>query len=143
METVARGRIRKFFFSIWMAAAAATPLLGLGLILPGATANPLPTPAVLATPARITLPLNRRAGESYRGFLQRAEAFAGAGIQQTFTRDILVSEVIVTVVSNNLGVSVPLMDVQVTRSQWQATPVPSAWARYYDGSPTALELLER
>lgn len=99
--------------------------------------------AAQAHTVRVTLSLSRSVGESYETFLQRAEAFAGVGVQRTFLTDILATEAIITLVSENFGVSVPLMDVQVTRQQWQQNPSAPDWAEYYDGAPNALDLLER
>jgi len=47
--------------------------------------------------ARINVALNRETDESFRSFLRRAEAVARAAAQRSFDRDILVTDVAVTV----------------------------------------------
>lgn len=101
------------------------------------------SPAAAAFPMRIALSLNRLQGESYDAYLRRAEVFAGLGIQRTFLSDPLTSEVKITVINEGFGIAMPIMDVQVTRSQWRQNPDPQDWASYYDGAPTSLDLLEK
>ena len=87
---------------------------------------------------RVSLFVSRAEGESYNTFIRRAEAIARAGVQQSFDNDSLISEAVVTVVGENQGISVPIMEVQVTRSQWQERPDPQVWAVYYGSAPLLL-----
>jgi len=99
----------------------------------------LSTPqAVQAYTARVSLFLNRNPGERYEAFLRRAEAIARAGVQRSFDADLLTTEVIVVVVGENQGVSIPIMEIQVTRNEWRGRPDPQYWARYYETAPLLL-----
>lgn len=96
-------------------------------------------PSAQAYTARVTLFVTRNTAESYDTFLRQCEAIARAGIQRTFDADLLTSEVIVTIIGENQGLALPIMEVQVRREQWQSRPDPQYWARYYN---TASELLD-
>jgi hypothetical protein len=100
---------------------------------------------VLATPqaayaytARVSLFLYRDPGEDYENFLRRAELISRAGVQRALDADLLTTEVIVTVVGENQGISVPIMDIQVTRNEWRDRPDPQYWATYYDSAAALL-----
>jgi len=90
--------------------------------------------------ARVTLFIPRDPDQSYDTFLRQAEAIARAGIQRSFDADILTSEVILIVVGENQGLAIPVMEVQVTRNEWQERPDPQYWARYYNNASTLLDL---
>lgn len=87
----------------------------------------------------VNLFISRGPDETYGTFLRRAEAIARVGVQQSFDFDLLLSEVSVTVVGESQGISVPLMDVRVTRQQWQERPDPQYWAVYYGTAPMLLD----
>jgi hypothetical protein len=114
-------------------------LLGSGAIAAGAI---LSVPQVAhAYTARSTLLVPRNPDDaSYQAFLRQCEAMTRAAIQQTFDADLLVSEVVVTVVGDNKGIAVPVMEVQVTRGEWEARPDPQDWANYYDTASTLLDM---
>ena len=95
-------------------------------------------PAAYAYTVRVTLFLKRTSGESYDTFLRRAEAIARAGVQRSLDADLLTTEVIVTVVGENQGISIPIMDVQVTRNEWREYPDAQHWAQYYESAVTLL-----
>lgn len=88
--------------------------------------------------ARVSLFLYRSPGESYSSFLRRSEQVARAGVQRSLDADLLTTEVIVTVVGENQGISVPIMAVQVTRNQWRDRPDPQIWATYYSSAQLLL-----
>jgi len=90
--------------------------------------------------ARVTLFVPRDPDESYETFLRQSEAIARAGIQRSFDADILTSEVILTIIGENQGLAIPVMEVQVTREEWQERPDPQYWARYYNNASTLLDL---
>jgi hypothetical protein len=96
--------------------------------------------AAQAYTTRATLFVPRDPAESYDAFLRQSEAVARAGIQRSFDADLLVSEVIVTIVGDNQGIAVPVMEVQVTRSEWQQRPDPQYWAEYYNNASILLDL---
>ncbi|MGF1458815.1 MAG: hypothetical protein ACFBSG_07290 [Leptolyngbyaceae cyanobacterium] len=100
----------------------------------------LTLPAVVqAYTARVVLFVPRAPGESYDTFLRQCEAIARAGVQRSFDADILTSEVVVTIVGENQGLAIPVMEVEVTREEWELSPDPVVWARYYNNASTLLE----
>ncbi|MEL7316796.1 MAG: hypothetical protein AAFN08_17935 [Cyanobacteria bacterium J06559_3] len=111
--------------------------LGLGsaiVLSPG-----LNTPAAAQiNNSRVSLFVFRAEGETYSTFLRRAEALARTGVQQTFDNDSLISEAVVTIIGENQGISVPIMEVTVTRNEWQERPDPQYWAVYYRTAPMLL-----
>ena len=106
-----------------------------------ALATVLSTPQVAhAYPSQVTLFVPRNPAESYDTFLRQSEAIARAGIQRSFDADPLVTEVILTIVGDNQGIAVPIMEVQVTRSEWQQRPETQPWAEYYTNASILLDL---
>ncbi|MEM6837541.1 MAG: hypothetical protein AAF609_11850 [Cyanobacteria bacterium P01_C01_bin.120] len=89
--------------------------------------------------ARVTLFVTRDNNESYETFLRQCEAIARAGVQRSFDADVLTSEVILTIVGENQGLALPIMEVDVTRAEWQERPDPEYWARYYNNASTLLD----
>ena len=96
--------------------------------------------AAQAYTSRVTLFVPRDPAESYDAFLRQSEAIARAGIQRSFDADLLVSEVIITIIGDNQGIAVPVMEVEVTRNEWERRPDPQYWARYYDNASILLDL---
>lgn len=88
--------------------------------------------------SRVSLFLTRELGERYTTLIRRAEITARAGAQRSFDADLLVTEVIITVVGENQGISVPILTLQATREQWRNRPEPQYWSTYY---PDARDLL--
>lgn len=97
-----------------------------------------PPPAAEAYTSRLSLFLVREDWESFDAFLQRAEIIARAGVQRSFDSDVLMTDVIVNIVGENQGTSMPVMTVSVSRRDWQAQPDVTAWAQYYDAARTLL-----
>ncbi|MEM6520727.1 MAG: hypothetical protein AAF722_15510 [Cyanobacteria bacterium P01_C01_bin.70] len=89
--------------------------------------------------ARVTLFVTRNNDESYEIFLRQCEAIARAGVQRSFDADVLASEVVLTIVGENQGLALPIMEVEVTRTEWQERPDPQYWARYYNNASTLLD----
>ena len=115
--------------------------LKLGSITAIALAAVVSTPLVAqAYTARVTLFLTREPGETYDTFLRQCEAIARAGVQRSFDADSLTSEVVLTVVGENQGLALPVMEVAVTRNQWEWRPDPQYWARYYNNASNLLDL---
>ncbi|WP_008318396.1 hypothetical protein [Leptolyngbya sp. PCC 6406] len=121
------------------------PLISWGLSALLLSSGAIATTVLLATPpaaqaytARVSLFVYRDSGEPYENFLRRAEAISRAGVQRSLDADLLTTEVIVTVVGENQGISVPIMDVQVTRNQWRDRPDPQYWATYYESASLLL-----
>jgi hypothetical protein len=88
--------------------------------------------------ARVNVGLTRETGESFRSFIRRAEAVARAAAQRSFDRDILVTEVAVTVVGQNNGAIAPLLSLEVSRQSWRRSPDPQRWITYFPNTDTLL-----
>ena len=117
--------------------------MGLMALLGLATVSWLTTSIVApqvaqAYTARVNVGLTRETGESFRTFLRRAEAVARAAAQRSFDRDILVTEVAVTVVGQNNGAIVPLLSLEVSRQSWRRSPDPQRWITYFPNTDTLL-----
>jgi len=95
-------------------------------------------PSAQAYTARLNVALTREAGESFQSFLRRAEAVARAGAQRSFDRDILVTDVAVTVMGQNNGAIVPLLSLEVSRPSWRSRPDPQRWITYFPNTDTLL-----
>jgi len=116
----------------------ALPRLGLMLPLLGLAAtgmvwvpHVISPPAAVAYTSRLSLFLTREPDESFEVFLQRAEIVARAAVQRSFDADILMTDVIVTVVGDYQGIAVPILTIDVSRSEWQLRPDVGYWATYY------------
>lgn len=112
-------------------------LLGLASVSWLTTAIVAPQVAQAYT-ARVNVGLTRETGESFRSFLRRAEAVARAAAQRSFDRDILVTEVAVTVVGQNNGAIAPLLSLEVSRQSWRRSPDPQRWITYFPNTDTLL-----
>ena len=88
--------------------------------------------------ARVNVALNREPRESYRSFLRRAEAVARAAAQRSFDRDILVTDVAVTIVGQNNGAIAPILSLEVSRQAWRRRPDPQRWATYFPDTQNLL-----
>ena len=88
--------------------------------------------------ARVNVALNRELGESYRSFLRRAEAVARAAAQRSFDRDILVTDVAVTIVGENNGAIAPILALEVSRQAWRRRPDPQRWTTYFPNTQSLL-----
>ncbi len=120
-----------------------SPAGGLRLLLPlvglvGATVVSVPylmaPPAAVAYTSRVNLFLTREPGESFDVFIQRAEIVARAAVQRSFDADIVMTDVIVTVVGDTQNVAVPILTVEVSRNDWQLRPDVEYWGTYYQAA---------
>ncbi len=91
-------------------------------------------PAAVAYTSRLNLFLTRESDESFEVFLQRAEIVARAAVQRSFDADVLMTDVIVTVVGDTQGVALPILTVDVSRSDWQLRPDIAYWGTYYEAA---------
>lgn len=113
----------------------------LGSITAIALATVLSAPLVAqAYTSRVTLFVTRNQDDSYATFLRQCEAIARAGVQRSFDADVLTSEVVLTIVGENQGLALPVMEIAVTRNEWEYRPDPQHWARYYNNASTLLDL---
>jgi hypothetical protein len=99
-------------------------------------------PAATAYTSRSTLFLTREPTESFEVFVQRAEIIARAAVQRSFDADILVTDVAITVVGENQGISMPILTVDVSRNDWQLRPDVEYWATYFSASEALMEMSE-
>lgn len=88
--------------------------------------------------ARLNISVSRQQNESYRSFVRRAEAVARAAAQRSFDRDILVTDVAVTIVGQNNGSIAPILDLKVSRQNWRRRPDTPRWATYFPDTQTLL-----
>ncbi|MGB3138507.1 MAG: hypothetical protein WBG38_03715 [Nodosilinea sp.] len=91
-------------------------------------------PAAQAYTSRVNLFLVREQGESFDTLVQRSEIIARAAVQRSFDADVLMTDVIVTVIGDNQGIAVPILTVPVSRSEWQLRPDVTQWAKYFEAS---------
>src|SRR6476469_5437685 len=113
-----------------IAPASLVAVLGLGgasWVIESAIAPNIAT----AYTARSNVAINRQPGESYETMLRRAEAIARAAAQRSFDRDILVTDVAVTVLAENEGFVAPILALKVTRPAWRTSPDSRRWATYF------------
>ena len=122
-----RRRTRTWQHSLLSAGLAAV-LGGTGIWLTEALLAPQ---ASQAYTSRLDLFLAREASESYDTLLRRGEMAARAGAQRSFDQDLLITDVLVTVVVEGDGVSVPILALRVDRDQWRSRPEAHYWATYY------------
>lgn len=130
----------KFFPAIAHKQIAPISLMAvLGLVsVSWLTASVIAPPTAQAYTARLNVVLTREMGESFQSFLRRAEAVARAAAQRSFDRDILVTDVAVTVMGQNNGAIVPLLSLDVSRPSWRSRPDPQRWITYFPNTDTLL-----
>lgn len=82
----------------------------------------------------------RQREENFDALNIRGQAIARAYIQQSFDQDILVSEVILTIIAQNQGLISPIFKVTVTRDEWRNNPNPEFWLSSYSTSALLLKM---
>ncbi len=102
------------------------------------TTSAIAPPIAQAYTARLSVALTREQGESFQSFLRRAEAVARAAAQRSFDRDILVTDVAVTIVGQNNGAIAPILSLEVTRQSWRRSPDPQRWITYFPNTDSLL-----
>jgi len=139
-----RSRRRSSWRRSIVSAGVAALIGGTGIWLTEALIAPQ---ASQAYTSRLDLFLAMEGGETYDTLLRRAEMAARAGAQRSFDQDLLTTNVSVTVVVENSGITVPVLSLRVDREEWRARPETYYWATYYRtaeallSSPDALGLL--
>ncbi len=88
--------------------------------------------------ARVDVNLNRQPGETYQTMLARGLAVARAAVQRSFDKDILITEVKVTISGENKGAIAPIMMVEVTRQEWNKQPDAQFWVSYMPNAEALL-----
>lgn len=97
-------------------------------------------PVAQAAPSRISITLDRQPDESYETMERRAESIARAVAQRSFDSNILVTDVVVTIVGANRGLEAPILMLQVSRQQWRSRPDPQLWATYFRSARALLQI---
>jgi hypothetical protein len=110
------------------------PLLGLAVTGLAWAPHVISPPAAVAYTSRLSLFLNRGPEESFEVFRQRAEIVTRAAVQRSFDADILMTDVVITIVGDYQGIAVPILTLDVSRSDWQLRPDVGYWATYYDAA---------
>ncbi|WP_072016127.1 hypothetical protein [Leptolyngbya sp. KIOST-1] len=110
---------------------ALATLLGLGGVALPTLVTP---PAAEAYTSRVNIFLVREQGESFDTLVRRSEIVARAAVQRSFDADVLMTDVIVTIIGDNQGVAVPILTVPVSRSEWQLRPDVTQWANYFEAA---------
>lgn len=90
--------------------------------------------------ANVQIALNRQSSETFVTFLRRADAVARAATQRSFDRDILVTDVVVTIVGQNEGAIAPILGIKVNRRAWNSRPDVQRWATYYPNTQALLRI---
>jgi hypothetical protein len=78
------------------------------------------------------------ADENYETLLRRSEAAARAAAQRAFDQDILVTDISMVISVQNYGSIAPVLELNVSRSQWRHRPDPQVWATYYRAARSLL-----
>jgi hypothetical protein len=120
-----------------MARVSLVAVLGLGIVSWIGTAAIAPQSAHAYT-ANLEVSLSRQSRENFISFVRRAEAVARAAAQRSFDRDILVSNVAVTVIGQNNGAIAPVLKLNVSRRAWRSRPDPQRWITYLPNSESLL-----
>lgn len=114
--------------------------IGMGAIGIGVACEILAPAAVHAYTSRLDVTLEVQPNETFNILLRRAEAVARAAAQRSFDRDILVTDVSVTVIAQREGNIVPLLTLQANRNQWRDRPDPRPWSTYFRNAQLLLRM---
>lgn len=94
--------------------------------------------SVQASTERTTVTITRQFNENYQSMLRRAEAAARAAVQRSFDREVLTTNVVVTVIGQNGGAITPMLSIEVSRQNWRTSPSPQQWATYFNEAQALL-----
>jgi hypothetical protein len=95
---------------------------------------------VQAYTEELTVSVRWDADETYEGLTRRAEMAARTAAQQSFEQDILITDVAILVLGENGSSVVPILRLQVNRTDWRSRPDPQLWSTYFGSSRILLEL---
>lgn len=115
-------------------------LRGLGAIL-AISCLAMPTNSALAETKSLNFTLSAEESQSFASLKEQAEILAVDVIQQRFQDNPQLMEIVVTIVGDRKAQQVPILQIKVTRSQWQQQPEIKLWSRYFPGSATLLGYL--
>ncbi|NJL88525.1 MAG: hypothetical protein HC916_01035 [Coleofasciculaceae cyanobacterium SM2_1_6] len=94
--------------------------------------------SVQASTERTTVTITRQSNENYQSMLRRAETAARAAVQRSFDREVLTTNVVVTVIGQNGGAITPMLSIEVSRQNWRTSPSPQQWATYFNEAQALL-----
>lgn len=90
--------------------------------------------------SRVNITLDRQPNESFATLVRRAEAVARAAAQRSFDNDILVTEAAIIITGQNIGLSAPILTLEVNRQNWIGHPDAQRWSKYYPNSKQLLRI---
>lgn len=115
-----------------------TAMVGSGIILE--LVNPT-APAIAQTTFNTNLLIPLADQETYSVLVARAEANAEVKVQELFDKDLLRTEVRLTVLGQNGAAIAPVLKLRVSRQEWTSYPDPEIWSIYYPESQILLNLV--
>ncbi|HEY9640399.1 MAG TPA: hypothetical protein V6C57_07940 [Coleofasciculaceae cyanobacterium] len=98
------------------------------------------SPAAWAYTSESNITLQQEPNETYEGLTRRAELAARAAAQRSFDSDILITTVSVTVLGESGRAIVPILVLEVSRTDWRNRPDPQYWAKYFRTARPLLDL---
>lgn len=90
--------------------------------------------------SRVNITLERQPNESFQTLTRRAETVARAAAQRSFDNDILVTQAAVVVTGEHIGLSAPILTLEVNRESWKNYPNAQRWSTYYPNSKALLKI---
>ncbi len=116
----------------------ATLVLLLGLAGGSWVTNELFAPQIAqAGTARIDLSVQSQPNESYETLVSRAEAAMQTVVEDSW-KNTQVTSVTVMVMADNYGAIAPVLAMEVSRSQWNASPNVQRWGTYFTSARSLL-----
>ncbi|MGB2924960.1 MAG: hypothetical protein WBB82_06650 [Limnothrix sp.] len=99
-------------------------------------------PAIAQTTLTTTMLIEPSEEESYDVFIARAEANAEVKVQELFDKDLLRTEVRLTVLGQKSAAIAPVLKLRVSRREWTSYPDPEIWSLYYPEAKFLLNFYE-
>ncbi|XWK86776.1 MAG: hypothetical protein U7127_21605 [Phormidium sp.] len=96
--------------------------------------------AAQAYTSRVNITLERQPNESFQTLTRRAETVARAAAQRSFDNDILVTQAAIVVTGEHIGLSAPILTLEVSRENWKNYPNAQRWSTYYPNSKALLRI---
>ncbi len=126
------GKMLEKYFSIRHAAQRFSVAAIASITLSAVSAFSILTPQADASPLAINIEIPNQLG--YTNLIKQAEFLAGSEITRQFNANPGLNEVEVVVLGHYVGDIVPLLLVNVSRAQWQSSPVVNRWSSYYSAT---------
>lgn len=86
--------------------------------------------------------ISSQGNQTFAGLMQQAKILAKKLVEQAFAQTPSPTEVSITIVGEHNGQEVPLLNLRVSRSNWQKEPRIQTWTRYASNSATLLGFLK-